>query len=96
MVRIVLRDESLDALHKRGDKLQGLLSEAIATGVLDIDLRGPMPCPIERIAGHHRAQIVLTCPDPRPLQRVLAVLRKKEGLVSNEKVAVDVDPVSML
>ena len=96
MVRVVLRDQELDELHIRAEKLQALLADAIAAGGLDIDLRGPMPCPIERIAGYHRAQLVLTCPDPRPLQRVLAVLRKKEGLVSNEKVAVDVDPVSML
>ncbi|MDB5325864.1 MAG: priA [Phycisphaerales bacterium] len=96
MVRIVVRDQSLEDLHTRSEKLQALLVDAIAVGGLDIDLRGPMPCPIERIAGYHRAQLVLTCPDPRPLQRVMAVLRKKEGLVSNEKVAVDVDPVSML
>jgi primosomal protein N' (replication factor Y) len=96
MVRIVLRDQSLEELHQRADKLQELLADSIATGNLPIDMRGPMPCPIERIAGFHRAQMVLTAPDPRPLQRVLAVLRKKEGLVSNEKVAVDVDPVSML
>ena len=96
MVRVVLRDTSLEDLHVRSEKLATTLNEAISLGGLDIDLRGPMPCPIERIAGYHRAQIVLTCPTPRPLQRVLAVLRKKEGLVSNEKVAVDVDPVSML
>ncbi|MGC4031778.1 MAG: primosomal protein N' [Tepidisphaeraceae bacterium] len=96
MVRIVLRDQTLDDLHARGDKLLDLLTEAIDLGQLPIDIRGPMPCPIERIAGYHRSQIVLTAADPRPLQRVLAVLRKREGLVSNEKLGVDVDPVSML
>ena len=96
MVRVILRDTSLEDLHQRGEKLLVLLSDAINVGNLDIRLVGPMPCPIERIAGYHRSEFRLLAPDPRPLQRVLAVLRKKEGLVSNEKVAVDVDPVSML
>ena len=96
MVRIVLRDQSLEDLLKRADALALQLQEAIPTAKAPIDLRGPMPCAIERIAGYHRNQIVLTSPSPAALQHVLAGLREQTGLVSNDRVAIDVDPVSML
>jgi primosomal protein N' len=55
-----------------------------------------MPCAISRIAGHYRNQVVMTAASPAPLQRILAVVRDKGGLTKGEKVAVDVDPVSLL
>ncbi len=96
MVRIVLRDQSVQDLHKRGDELAGALNQQIADSGVPVELRGPMPCAIERIANHHRAQIVLTSPSAAAIQHVMAVLRVDRGLVSNDKIAVDVDPVSML
>ena len=96
MVRIVLRDQSLEALHKRSQELAATLETAIADAGAAVDLRGPMPCPIERIAGFHRAQIVLNSRSASVMQRVLAVVRKYRGLISNDRIAIDVDPVSML
>lgn len=96
MVRIVLRDEKIEHLHKRSDELAAALLKQIAESSAPVELRGPMPCAIERIANHHRAQIVLTSPSAAAIQKVLAVLRADRGLVSNDKVGVDVDPVSML
>ncbi len=96
MVRIVLRDQSVEDLHQRGDDLAGALNQQIADSGAPVELRGPMPCAIERIANHHRAQIVLTSPSAAAIQHVMAVLRVDRGLVSNDRVAVDVDPVSML
>jgi primosomal protein N' (replication factor Y) len=96
MVRVVVRDQSLEDLHRRAEDLAGALMTAIEQQSIDVELRGPMPCAIERIANYHRAQIVLTSPTPGPLQRVLATLRRDRGLVSNDRVAIDVDPVSML
>ncbi|MGN6727354.1 MAG: replication restart helicase PriA [Tepidisphaeraceae bacterium] len=96
MVRIVVRDQSIEALHQRSQELATLLESAIAENAAAVDIRGPMPCPIERIAGFHRAQIVLNCRQASVMQRILAVLRKERGLISNDRVAIDVDPVSML
>ncbi|MGN6627899.1 MAG: replication restart helicase PriA [Tepidisphaeraceae bacterium] len=96
MVRIVVRDQSIEALHQRSQELATLLESAIAENAAAVEIRGPMPCPIERIAGFHRAQIVLNCRQASVMQRILAVLRKDRGLISNDRVAIDVDPVSML
>jgi len=96
MVRIVLRDEDQPRLHKRSEALTARLAEAVARENGDVQTKGPMPCAIGRIAGHYRNQIILLAPTPGPLQRVLAAVRDKGGLTKGEKVAVDVDPVSLL
>jgi len=59
-------------------------------------MKGPMPCAISRIAGHYRNQIVMLADTAAPLQRVLTAVRDKGGLAKGDKVAVDVDPVSLL
>jgi primosomal protein N' len=55
-----------------------------------------MPCPIARIAGSFRNQIVMSAATPEPLQKILAVVRGKGDLTKADRVAVDVDPVSLL
>ena len=96
MVRIILRDEEPQRLHKRSEDLAALLSVAIAGERGAVQMKGPMPCAISRIAGNYRHQVVMLAATPAPLQRVLAAVRDKGGLTKGEKVAVDVDPVSLL
>ena len=96
MVRIILRDEEPQRLHKRSEDLAALLNGAIGAEQGAVQMKGPMPCAISRIAGNYRNQIVMLAATPAPLQRVLAAVRDKGGLTKGEKVAVDVDPVSLL
>jgi primosomal protein N' len=76
--------------------LAAQLSEAVATEGTAIKMKGPMPCAISRIAGYFRNQIVMTASTAGPLQRVLSAVREKGHLARNERIAVDVDPVSLL
>ena len=98
MVRIILRDQELEKLHRHSEELAAQLSKAVAKEPAGptIRMKGPTPCPISRIAGYHRNQIVLLSPSAAALQRVLAAVRDKGALARGERVAVDVDPVSLL
>jgi primosomal protein N' (replication factor Y) len=96
MVRIVLRDQESEKLFKHSEELAAQLSEAAAGEGDAILMKGPMPCAISRIAGYFRNQIVLLAPTAAPLQRLLAKVRDKGHLARNERIAVDVDPVSLL
>lgn len=96
MVRIVLREQDSDKLFKHCEELAAQLSEAVATEGTAIRMKGPMPCAISRIAGYFRNQIVMTANTAGPLQRVLSAVREKGHLARNERIAVDVDPVSLL
>jgi primosomal protein N' (replication factor Y) len=97
MARIILRGQDATDLHKHADQLAADLSAAIGTvGADQVRLKGPMPCPINRIAGYWRDQIVLFSAKPQALQRVLAIVRPTGRLTKAERVAVDVDPVALL
>jgi primosomal protein N' len=55
-----------------------------------------MPCAINRIAGYYREQILLRSSSRPLLQRLLAVARKAGAFSITDRIAVDVDPVSLL
>jgi primosomal protein N' (replication factor Y) len=99
MVRIVMRDQDQDVLHKKSDELGVKVLEAVAEAAGGTGLilpKGPMPCAISRIAGYYRNQIVLSSPRADLLQRVLGLLREAGHLATSDRIAVDVDPVSLL
>jgi primosomal protein N' (replication factor Y) len=96
MVRIVLRDQDDQKLFKHCEELAAQLTDAMPPEPGLIRMKGPMPCAISRIAGYFRNQIVLTSATAAPLQRLLAAVREKGHLAHNERIAVDVDPVSLL
>ncbi|MDB5333491.1 MAG: priA [Phycisphaerales bacterium] len=96
MVRIVMRDQDQQKLHKHSEELAAKFTEAINAAGNEVRMKGPMPCAISRIAGYHRSQLVMTAASAMPLQKVLAAVRQQGGLARNERIAVDVDPVSLL
>ena len=96
MVRIILRDQEQEKLIKYSEDLAAEIVEAAAPEGAAVRIKGPMPCPINRIAGYFRNQIVLQSPEAARLQRILARVREKGGLAKTERIAVDVDPVSLL
>jgi primosomal protein N' (replication factor Y) len=96
MVRIVIRDQDQMKAFERSEAVAAELVVAAAGHGEHVQMQGPMPCPISRIAGYHRQQIVLKSVSPTRLQDVLARLRAGGGLDRNDRIAVDVDPVSLL
>ncbi len=96
MVRIVLRDQEAEKLHETSETLAAAVNAAVAAVGQGVTVKGPMPCPISRIAGYYRNQIVMTSPTANRLQRVLAAVRQAKGLAKSDRIAVDVDPTSLL
>ncbi|MEM1011269.1 MAG: primosomal protein N' [Planctomycetota bacterium] len=96
MVRIILRDRDEEKLLTRAEVLAGQLSDAADSEGESVHIDGPMPCPISRIAGYFRQQIVLRSPQAMPLQRVLARARGAGALSQTDRLAVDVDPVNLM
>ncbi len=96
LARIIIRHQEQEKLHTICGDLAERLTEAMGKASGPIDMRGPMPCAIQRIAGHYRNQIVLYCARPEPIQEVFVDIRAQGALSRAENVAVDVDPVSLL
>jgi primosomal protein N' (replication factor Y) len=96
LVRIILRDTDQQKLHKNAEGLAAQMAEAVAIEGDGVSMKGPMPCAISRIAGYFRSQIVLGSARPSKLQNILANVREKGHLAERDRIAVDVDPVSLL
>jgi len=99
MARIVVRDKDHLAGYENAKTLARHLEAANRQLGTEIRMRGPMPCPIARIADHHRQQIELISAPPNAagkLQKLMTALRNSKLLISDAKTAVDVDPVALL
>lgn len=93
LARIVVRDEDLARANRIAGEIVGHLRGGAVAG---LRLKGPMPCPISRIAGKHRVGIELLSPSPGPIQSALASLRRAKLVKSDAVTAVDVDPIDLL
>ena len=96
MVRIIIRDEDQEKLHHLSDDLSAAIQTAVHEVAPGIAVKGPMPCPISRIAGYFRNQLVLVSSSAEKLQQVMAHVRKAKALAKSDRIAVDVDPTSLL
>lgn len=96
MVRIILRDQDPEKLNALSEEIAAGISDAVAATGAPVVVKGPMPAAISRIAGYYRNQIVLMAAGAKSLQTVLARARQKNVLGKSDRVAIDVDPVSLL
>jgi len=97
MARIVVRNQDYEACIEQAKKVAAALYRFNADLDDAVRLRGPMPCPIARIAGYHRQQIELIGPiRGAVLQKLLTAARNARMLHSDAYTAIDVDPVSLL
>jgi primosomal protein N' len=93
MVRIVVRDEQHERAESRAKEIVDLLREH---GDERVDINGPMPCTITRIANFYRFEIEMMCPSPKPMQDAMQRVRAKGLLKSDSRVAIDVDPLWLM
>ncbi|MFN3166888.1 MAG: primosomal protein N' [Phycisphaeraceae bacterium] len=96
LTRVVLRDTDHVAAMRRATELASDLTRANEALKLGVHIRGPHPCPIARVADHHRFEVQLLADTPGPIQRLMTELRNHGKLISDQHTAVDVDPVSLL
>ncbi|MDA0803607.1 MAG: primosomal protein N' [Planctomycetota bacterium] len=94
MARIVVRhpleSEAAAQADALAQRLRGAGSAARAR------VLGGSPCPIARINELYRSQVEVFAPDPASLSALLAEARDRDWLALGERMAVDVDPLSML
>lgn len=95
LARLVLRDTDAGKLETLSKRIGDLL-HAAALSLRGVSVQGPMPCPIGRIAGYFRNQIVVSSPTAALLQKLLAQLREDGSIMRGDRIAIDVDPVSLL
>ena len=93
MVRIVVRDEQHDRGQSRAKEIVDTLR---AAADVRVQIHGPMPCSIGRIANFYRFEITMLCPSPKPMQDAMQKVRSEGMLKSDSRVAIDVDPLWLM
>lgn len=96
MARVVVRDVDHEKSFLLCKKLSMELARCNQQLGNVVRLRGPMPCPIARIADFHRHQVEMIAPDASTLQKLMTMLRNEKLLISDSRMAVDVDPTVLL
>ena len=100
MARIVVRYRKLAQCREHAERLAAALTQVNEQQLgAALQVRGPAPCPLARIAGYHRQQIELIAPPPEAaakLQQLMTALRNRHLLRSDAHTAVDVDPVALM
>jgi primosomal protein N' (replication factor Y) len=93
LVNLVLSGNDAPRVQQAAERLAAGLEERAAGA----EVLGPAPCPLARLRGKSRFQILLKAP-PRPsLRRLLARLPElRKRLPAGVALAIDVDPVDML
>jgi primosomal protein N' (replication factor Y) len=93
MTRIVVRDEDhvacVTSARLAAERLRALADQSLR-------IRGPMPCPIARLAGRHRQQIEVLASDAATMQRLLTAARNGGVLRPGAAMVIDVDPLALL
>jgi len=93
---IGMRDAKYEKLTAAAEAMRQSIDTILSQDGFCVTVRGPMPAPISRIQRFHRMQIILQAPDAGPIQQLLARLRALGSIRPAVKVAIDVDPVSLL
>ena len=99
MARIVVRNRDAQTADQQAQALRDHLDTHADRLNGTVRIHGPMPCPIARIAEHHRRQIELIASEPgaaAQIQGLLTAMRHARLLVSDARTAVDVDPVALM
>ena len=93
LVNLVL--SSLDPA--RVEKAAAALADSLQAAAPEVEVLGPAPCPLSRLRGKSRFQILLKAPQRLPLQRLLGRLDAlRRTIPAAVALAVDVDPIDML
>ncbi|MEM9559442.1 MAG: primosomal protein N' [Planctomycetota bacterium] len=98
MARIVIRDANADTARAHADALARALRDLGQPdrGPNALEIIGPAPCVIARVAERYRFAVDLLAPSARTIQDAIADLRRRGLLKADTTTAIDVDPVALL
>ncbi len=93
LVNLVLSGNEAEKVARAAARLGDALAEAAG----DVEVLGPAPCPLARLRGKSRHQILLKAASRTPLRRLLGELAAwRKPVPAGVALSVDVDPVDML
>jgi primosomal protein N' (replication factor Y) len=96
LVNLMLDGRDEDQVIREAESLAELLEARIRTRALEVELLGPAPQPLSRLKGRHRWHVTLRGRDRRSLRELAELGLERGESLRGLRLAVDVDPVSLL
>ncbi len=96
LVRVVVRSKDQEAAFGAAADLAGRLAATAAAEGWKMDVLGPAECPIARIAGNARVQVLLRSEEAARPRAALTAVLGSYSTPANVYLELDVDPVSLL
>ena len=93
---LVMRDRNFDKLEASGRAMREKIDYIVRRDNLAAIVRGPMPAVISRIQRFHRMQIIIQASEAATVRQLFAGLRAGRPIRPVVKVAIDIDPASLL
>ena len=95
LARIVLSHSREESAQEAATVLAGRAREIVDTAARSASVMGPNPCPLARLRGRYRYDVLIRTSTAKDLRRLLGELRRK-GSMSFRAVTIiiDVDPVA--
>ena len=96
LVRLVVRGRDEDKVTDAIERLASVLGAEPSMAAAGVDVLGPAPCPIAKVARNHRHHLLVRAPAMRP---ILATLQRRLGSIRLERgvhLELDPDPVAVL
>ena len=93
LVNLVMSGNDQEKVFRTGE----MLAQELDRYGRDVEVLGPAPCPLARLRGKTRCQILLKSAQRMPLHRLMQYLRPlAKNIPAGVKLSVDVDPIDML
>ncbi len=93
--RIVMRGKDKAQVEKAAGKAADFLQHRL-TSIEDAEVLGPSPCPVERIAGNWREQLIIRSSRIPPLLSCAHAVKKELSSASKVYIEIDIDPLSLM
>lgn len=96
LVNLMLDGRVEAQVIREAESLAELLAARVRARGLEVELLGPAPQPLSRLKGRHRWHVTLRGGDRRSLRELAAFGLERGESLRGTRLAVDVDPVSLL
>ncbi len=93
LIHLILSGNQLQQVKQQAEQLAALLMQATE----QVELLGPSPCPLARLRGKSRYQLLIKASDRAPMRTLLKTIENFEKKLSKGVgLSIDVDPIDML
>jgi primosomal protein N' (replication factor Y) len=96
LAAILLKDQNYDKVKNAAAAMRARVDACAASLADELIINGPVPAPISRIQQDHRIHIIIQAPTSQAMNTLFTKIRNLPPLTPTVKIAIDIDPITIL